>query len=76
MSELKTKKLFDGTIIPATINTDERIFKIETYDGETVLCNLQTAQMLIKTDNCKRIKHYWNNRFENISKLEVKEMPL
>lgn len=70
----KTKKLFDGTIIPATINTDERIFQIETYDGQCVLCNLQTAQTLIKTDNCKRIKHYWNAKFTTISKLEVKEM--
>lgn len=76
MSELKTKKLFDGTVIPSTINTDERIFQIETWDNETVLCNLQTAQMLINTDNCKRLKHYWDYRFVTIGKREVKEMPL
>lgn len=76
MSELKTKKLFDGTIIPTTINTAERIFQIETYDGETVLCNLRTAKLLQNTNNCKRIKHYWNHKFTTISQLEVKEMPL
>jgi hypothetical protein len=71
-----TKKLFDNTIIPSIISINERIFQIETYDGETVLCNLGTAQMLINKDLCKRIKHYWNYKFQNISKLEVKEMPL
>jgi hypothetical protein len=70
------RKLFDGTYIPAMVKTSERIFQIETYDGETVLCNLGTAQKLINKDLCKRIKHYWNHKLTNISKLEVKEMPL
>jgi hypothetical protein len=69
-------KLYNNTVIPDTISIRERIFRIETFDQETVLCNLAAAQMLIKTNNCKRIKHYCNNKFETISKLEVKEMPL
>lgn len=68
------KKLFDGTLIPVMISTSERVFQIETFDGETVLCNLVTAQKLINSDLCKRIKHYWNHKFQVISKLEVKEM--
>lgn len=72
---MDTKKLFDGTHIPVMISTSERIFQIETFDGETILCNLVTAQKLLHADLCKRIKHYRNNKFTPISKLEVKEMP-
>lgn len=73
---MTTMKLFDKTEIPDTISITERIFQIETSNGETVLCNLLTAKLLINTDNCKRIKHYWNYKFSTIGKLEVKEMPL
>lgn len=69
-------KLFNGRQIPASIRTDERIFQIETYDNDHVLCNLETAKELIINDECKRIKHYWDYKFQTISKLEVKEMPL
>lgn len=69
-------RLFDGTNIPSVISTTERIFQIETFDSETILCNVVTAQKLIAADLCKRIKHYWNYKFTTISKLEVKEMPL
>lgn len=68
------KKLYSGTIIPSYISTNERIFQIETFNGETVLCNLEAAQTLIAKDECKRIKHYWNYKFQAIGKKEVKEM--
>ena len=71
---MNTTKLYSGTHIPTTINTNERIFQIETFDGETILCNLVTAQKLLEQQNCKRIKHYWNHKFVAIGKLEVKEM--
>jgi len=73
---MKTKILYSNIHIPVSINTDERIFELETYDNEIVLCNLSTAQMLINSDVCKGIKHYWNNKFTRIGKDEVKEMPL
>jgi hypothetical protein len=73
---MDAKKLFDGTNIPVMISTSERIFQIETFDGETILCNLATAQKLLHSDLCKRIKHYWNHKFTTIGKLEVKEMPV
>jgi len=76
MTSTDTKMLYDQTLIPSVISINERIFQIETYDNETVLCNLKTAQMLINKDLCKRIKHYWNHKFTTIGKLEVKEMPL
>jgi hypothetical protein len=69
-------KLFDGTIVPATINTKERIFQVVTYDGETILCNLLTAHRLITNQLCKGIKHYWNHKFTTIGKSEVLSMPL
>lgn len=72
---METKKLFDGTHIPVMISTNERIFQIETFDGETILCNLVTTQKLINADLCKRIKHYWNYKFSVISKYEVLKMP-
>lgn len=71
---MEMKKLFDGTNIPVMISTSERIFQIETFDGETILCNLVTAQKLISADLCKRIKHYWNNKFQAIGKGEVISM--
>jgi len=67
--------LFDGTKIPATISTTERIFQVNTYDGETILCNLVTAQKLISAGLCKGIKHYWNHKFTRLGKSEVKHMP-
>lgn len=69
------KKLFDGTQIPVMISTNERIFQIETYDGETILCNVVTAQKLLQLNRCKRIKHYWNHKFQVISKYETLQMP-
>jgi hypothetical protein len=71
---MDTKKLFDGTNIPVMISTNERIFQIETFDGETILCNVVTAQKLLQLNLCKRIRHYWNHKFVTIGKLEVKEM--
>lgn len=70
------RQLFSGTRIPVAINTNERIFQIETFDNETILCNLETAQQLIANNECKLIKHYWNYKFVAIGKKEVKEMPL
>lgn len=70
-----TTKLYSGTIIHTTISTAERIFQIETNDNETILCNLATAQLLIKQQECRRIKHYWNFKFETIGKKEVLDMP-
>lgn len=73
---METNKLFDGTHIPVMISTNERIFQVITYNGETVLCNLVTAQKLIDADLCKGIKHYWNYKFSSIGKDEVKNMPV
>lgn len=68
------KKLFSGVDISVSIRTDERIFQVVTFDGETVLCNLPDAQKLISTSVCKSIKHYWNNKFTSIGKGEVISM--
>jgi hypothetical protein len=68
--------LYNGTAIPSIIKITERIFQIETYDNETILCNIGTAKILIETQQCKKIKHYWNYKFTSIGKKEVKEMPL
>jgi hypothetical protein len=72
---MDTIKLFNGRIIPAQIITTERIFQVETFDGDYILCNLDTAQLLISGDECKRIKHYWNYKFTTIGKKEVRDMP-
>lgn len=76
ISEHKGRQLYSGTRIPIAINTDERIFQIETYNAEIILCNLETAQLLIKNQECKRIKHYWDFLFKTIGKKEVLEMPI
>lgn len=61
---------------PTTINTNERIFQIETFDGEIILVNTKDAQQLIKEQNCKRIKHYWNYKFQSIGKDEVLQIKI
>jgi hypothetical protein len=70
------KTLYSGIPIKTTIDTTQRIFQIETFDNETVLCNLLDAKHLINKQVCKRIKHYWNHKFSIIGKREVLEMPL
>jgi hypothetical protein len=69
-------KLLSNKVIPTMLSTKERIFQVETYDGEFVLCNVDVAQELIKEQLCKRIKHYWNHKFSTIGKREVLDMPL
>jgi hypothetical protein len=66
------KTLYDGTQVPETININQRIFRVFTFDGETVLCNADTAKLLLP--QTKRLQHYWNDKFESFSKLELKEM--
>ena len=64
--------LYSG--IPETINTNERIFKIVTFDNETVLCNTSTAKMLLANDLIKSLYHLWNFKFERFSKADLKTM--
>ena len=66
-----------------TIKTNERIFQVENFEGDIILCNLDKlsidkdgslmVEMIIKHP-VKRIKHYWNNKLKSLSKLDVKEM--
>lgn len=60
--------------IPTTINTNERIFKILTYDNDFILCNLSTAKELLKKDMIKKLWHLWNYEFKVYSKNELKQM--
>lgn len=69
-------KLFNGKEIPSAVSTLHRIFQVETYDGDIVLCNIVHAQDFIKDQECKRIKHYWNHKFQTIGKKEVLEMSI
>jgi len=66
------KTLFDGTQIPTQISINERIFQVQTFDGDIVLCNTETAKKLLP--QCAKLKHYWDFKFTAFSKLELKEM--
>lgn len=68
------KKLYSGTEVPTTINTEERIFRVVTFDDEVILCNLKTAKELLEKQEIKSLQHYWNNRFQAFSKLDLKQM--
>mgnify|MGYP003543737324 len=59
---------------PTTINTNERIFKIVTFDGDTFLCNLKDAQRELKEGNIKDLFHLWNYEFKRFGKIELKNM--
>lgn len=78
--ETKARELYDKYFaptpanpleVPITIKTGERIFLVTTYEGDKFLCNTQTAQLYIKLDLVKSIKHFWNFKFETISKIQV-----
>lgn len=68
------RKLFNGTIVPTEIKTDERIFKVETFDSETFLCNLDTAYLIVKADYCMTLQHLWDYKFKSFGKGELIEM--
>ena len=59
---------------PTTINTNERIFKIVTFDGDTFLCNLKDAQRELKEGNIKDLFPLWNYEFKRFGKIELKNM--
>lgn len=68
------KTLYNGTKIKETINTNERIFLIETFDNETVLCNLKDTYKLVKSGNCKVLKHFWDYKFVSFGKQDLISM--
>lgn len=68
------KTLYNGRKVPTIINTEERIFKIGTFDNETVLCNLQTAHEIVRAGECKTLQHFWNCKFTRFGKNDLIEM--
>jgi len=61
-------------MIPTTINTNERIFKIETFDNEMLLCNVKTAKELLNKGEIKNLWHLWNFEFKRFGKIDLKQM--
>ena len=61
-------------MIPTTINTDERIFKIETFDNDTFLCNVKTAKEYLNEGAIKNLWHFWNFEFKRYAKIDLKLM--
>ena len=59
---------------PTTINTNERIFKIETFDGDIFLCNVETAKESLNKSEIKNLWHLWNFEFKRFGKIDLKEM--
>jgi len=56
-------------MIPKIIKTDERIFKIQTFDDDTFLCNIDVAREYLNKDNIKKLWHLWNFKFEKYYKI-------
>lgn len=59
---------------PTEIKTDQRIFKIQTINGETGLCNLDFATTLYKNNQIDKIWHIWNLEFKRFSVNNLSEM--
>lgn len=68
------RKLYSGIEIPTIIDTSVRVFRITTFDNETLLCNLDTAYMLLKKDHCKELYHLWDCKFKRFGKSDLKGM--
>ena len=59
------KTLYNGRKVPTNINIEEEVYLVITYDGDEFLCNLKTAYVIIKADECSGLKHFCNNDFIN-----------
>ena len=59
---------------PKTIKTNERIFKIETFDGEVFLCNVKTAKETLNKGEIKNLWHLWNFEWKRFGKDDLKQM--
>lgn len=70
------RKLYNGRLVPTIIDTTQRIFEVITYDGDIFLCNVETAQEVIKEGECMKVRHLWNNNFKSIGKNEVLEIAI
>jgi hypothetical protein len=66
--------LNSGHNVPRTIKTSERIFKVETVNDEKVLCNVATAQMLLKDGVIKNLWHLWDFEWKRFGKNDLKQM--
>lgn len=69
-------KLYSGLSVPNTINVNERIFKIVTFDNETILCNTKVAQELLNASEIKALYHLWNFDFKKFGKKDLKEIKI
>jgi hypothetical protein len=58
---------------PRKVTVKERIFQIEDFDGNIFLCNLKDIE-LKDLQQIKKLKHYWNHKFEAFGKIDLKEM--
>ena len=58
---------------PKSIKTDQRIYKIETFEGNLILCNLEHIK---ETDfpDFRKVSHIWDGEFKRISKMYLKDM--
>ena len=66
------RTLYNNKQINTTIDTNHRIFKVETYENEVVLVNLNDAYLLL--DEIKTLWHLWNFEFEKFSKKDLIKM--
>lgn len=57
-----------------TINTNERIFKIETFDKDTFLCNVKEAKEYLNKGEIKNLWHLWDFKFKRFLKIDLKQM--
>jgi len=58
---------------PKTIKTNERIFKILSFDGETFLSNLEHIK-LKDLEQIKKVSHLWDFKFQPFGKRQLKTM--
>ena len=66
--------LYSGFNIPRELKTTERIFKIETFDNEMLLCNVSTAKELLKEGLIKNLWHLWDFNWKRFGKDDLKQM--
>lgn len=59
-----------------TVKTGQRIFLVHYLFsmGKQDMCNLEELNRLFKVSQVKKVQHFWNGKFTQISRKDIKDM--
>jgi hypothetical protein len=67
-------KLSSGLIISNSVDITKKVFCIETYSNEFIICDLENAYKIIKAKECFYLSYFVCGQLKNFSENDVIEM--